>query len=85
MKAKQFKRIQIFRERAQEVYDEFWILRFEIVNSKIAREMYKSDFGGIPKRFERNFILDPNGLNWDKLPPKLIYSHQKAIISPVRP
>ena len=50
--------------------------------------MYKSDFGGIPKRFERNPISDPNRLNywhistknWDKLPPKLIYSHQTALI-----
>ena len=91
MKAKQSKRIQIFRQRAQEVYDEFWKLRFEIVNSKIAREMYKSDFGGIPKRFERNPISDPNWLhywhistkNWDKLPPELIYSHRKTLISPV--
>ena len=91
MKAKQSKRIQIFRQRAQEVYDEFWKLRFEIVNSKIARERYKSDFGGIPKSFEQNPISDPNWLkywhistkNWDKLPPELIYSHRKTLISPV--
>ena len=53
--------------------------------------MYKSDFGEIPKRFEQNLVSDPNWLNywhistknWDKLPPELIYSNQKALISPV--
>ena len=40
MRAKQSKRIQNFRKRAQEVYDDFWKLRFEIVSSKITREMY---------------------------------------------
>ena len=70
MKAKQSKRIQIFVERAQEVYDKFWKLRFEIVNSKIAREMYKSDFGGIPKRFEQAHFRS-------KLDELLAYLHQK--------
>jgi len=93
---KKSKLMNKYRERAQEVYDKFWKLKFENLDAKMARGVHeKDDFESIPTRFQmdpiaNNFWLDKWQIStkyWDELPKDLIYSHRKYIrmlSSPVR-
>ena len=93
---KKSKLINKYRERAQEVYDNFWKLKFEVLDAKMARGIHeKDDFDSIPTRFlmdpiTDNFWLDKwqiSTKHWDELPKDLIHSHRKymrILNSPVR-